>query len=116
MPYSRLRSIADFGFLKVATRIFAEYSSVTSRDASRGSTISSSSPSWRNRRVVWYITEPRRLSPLILISENVVKTRKDSAAAAAAFLGLRTVAVRTAAALVLFVKDRQEGGPLRDPL
>src|SRR2546427_5795562 len=76
MPYSRLRSIADFGFLKVATRIFAEYSSVTSRDASRGSTISSSSPSWKNRRVVWYITEPRRLSPLILISENVVKPER----------------------------------------
>src|SRR5213592_1228532 len=25
MPYSRLKSIADFGFLKVATRILAEY-------------------------------------------------------------------------------------------
>src|SRR3972149_4627519 len=37
MPYSRLRSIADRGRLNVATRIFAEYSSVTSLDASRGS-------------------------------------------------------------------------------
>src|SRR5467141_5099646 len=73
IPYSRLRSIANFGFLNVATRIFAEYSSVTSRDASRGSTISSSSPYWRNRRVRWYITRVRRLSLLILISENARK-------------------------------------------
>src|SRR2546426_11639504 len=76
MQYSQLRSFGIFGFLKVATINFAEYSSVSSRDDSRGSTISSSSPSWRNRRVLWYISEPRRLSPLILISENVVKPER----------------------------------------
>src|SRR5205823_2453393 len=70
MPYSRLRSIADFAFLKVATRILAEYSSVTSRDASSGSTITSSSPWLKNRRIRGYISGARSESRVILNCEN----------------------------------------------
>src|SRR5574340_736501 len=54
MLYSRLRSMPDLAFLNVATRIFAEYSSVTSRDASKGSV--ALPPRFnRNRGVRWYM-------------------------------------------------------------
>src|SRR6266540_2884558 len=93
MPYSRLRSMADFAFLKVATRIFAEYSSVTSLDASRGSVFASSSMEESRRSTVY------KRGETIIPADSQLPERVasvGSAAAAAAFLA----AVRAAAAVV----------------
>src|SRR6266571_5692435 len=111
MPYSRLSSMADFAFLKVATRIFAEYSSVTSLDASRGSVFASSS------------VEESRRSTVYKRGETIIRTDSQlservrgvgSAAAAAAFrAAVRAAAALAARALVFLVRHRQDHGRLR---
>src|SRR2546427_5579559 len=108
MPYSRDMSIALRGLRNVATRIFAEYSSVTNRDASNGSKsmrASSTGLQWRPR----YKTARSRLSAVILNSRNT-----GSVAAATALGPVAAPAAPVRAIVAVSVRLLLKDGEDRD--